>query len=229
MKKEIVSEFISTFILVFTGCSAIVTDKLYNNLGALGISLVFGMSVTLLIIAFGKISGAHMNPAVTISLAVSKNIEKKKVIPYIISQILGAITGALLISFLFSETGKNAKELAYLGATLPSGSSSQSFILEILLTFILMIVIYMSAVNPKGNKHLAPFAIGFTVAIDALFGGAISGASMNPARSIGPAIISGNINYLWIYITAPIIGSLIAAGIYKIFKESEVDLSCCKN
>ncbi len=229
MKKELFSEFISTFILVFAGCFSIVADSLYNNLGSLGISLVFGMSVTLLIIAFGKISGAHMNPAVTISLATSKNIEKRKVLPYISAQITGAVLASFTVAFLFLETGKKSEELAYLGTTLPSGSSLQSFILEILLTFILMIVIYMSAVSPKGNKHLAPFAIGFTVTIDALFGGAISGASMNPARSIGPAIASGTFDSIWIYLTAPIIGALIASKIYLSIKGTTIDKQCCKN
>ncbi len=223
MKREVLSEFLSTYILIFTGCSAIVCNSLYGNLGAIGISLVFGFSVAILIIAFGKISGAHMNPAVTIALTVSKNFDRKKVIPYISAQIFGAVAASFTTLLIFSETKKPLEKLAYLGATLPSGSAFQSFTIEIILTFILMIVIYLSAVDKKAHKHLAPFAIGFAVGVDALFGGAISGASMNPARSIGPAIISGKLDYLWLYIIAPTIGALIAAKVYEGLKTTNID------
>ncbi|MEA2018730.1 MAG: MIP family channel protein [Campylobacterota bacterium] len=212
MNKKLISEFIGTFILVFAGCGAIVVESLTGALGHVGIALTFGFVVSALIYTFGHISGAHFNPAVTISFALMNEFDKKDVLKYIISQISGAILASLFLLLLFLEEAKSMKELAYLGATLPRGSWYQSFGFEFILTFILMLVIYGSAVHGKAIKSFAGMAIGLTVGLEAMFAGPICGASMNPARSIAPAIVSGNFEHLWIYIVATTLGA-IAAGI----------------
>lgn len=214
MDKNLVSEFIGTFILVFAGCGAIVVESLTGALGHVGIALTFGFVVTALIYTFGHISGAHFNPAVTISFALMGEFDKKNVIKYIISQIGGAILACAFLMLLFLEESKSVKELAFLGATLPRGSWYQSFGFEFILTFILMLVIYGSAVHGKAIKSFAGLAIGLTVGLEAMFAGPICGASMNPARSIAPAFVSGNLEYLWLYIIAPIFGAILAGVIF---------------
>ena len=214
MKKELVSEFIGTFILVFAGCGAIVVETFTGALGHAGVALTFGFVVTALIYTFGHISGAHFNPAVTISFTLVDEFDKKNLLPYILSQIFGAILACLFLLLLFLEEAKSASELAYYGATIPRGSWGQSFGFEFILTFILMLVIYGSAVHGKAVKSFAGLAIGFTVGLEAMFAGPICGASMNPARSIGPALVSGNIESLWLYIVAPILGAVVAGVVF---------------
>lgn len=214
MNKRLISEFIGTFILVFAGCGAIIIETLTGSLGHVGIALTFGFVVAALIYTFGHISGAHFNPAVTISFALMDDFNKKDIISYILAQISGAILACFTLMILFLEEAKSAKELSFYGATLPRGSWYQSFGFELILTFILMIVIYGSAVHGKAIKSFAGLAIGLTVGLEAMFAGPISGASMNPARSIAPAIVSGNLEHLWIYILAPIIGAAIAGIVF---------------
>lgn len=214
LKKRLSAEFIGTFILVFAGCGAIIVDALTGAVTHVGIALTFGFVVSVLIYTFGHISGAHFNPAVTISFAAFNEFDKKQLIHYIIAQISGAILACSMLFVLFIEESKSAKELSYYGATIPSGSVFQSFLFEVILTFILMLVIYGSAVHGKAVKSFAGLAIGLTVGLEAMFAGPICGASMNPARSIAPALISGNLESLWIYIAAPIIGSLIAGVVF---------------
>ncbi len=214
MDKRLVAEFLGTFVLVFAGCGAIVVESLTGSLGHVGIALTFGLVVTALIYTFGHISGAHFNPAVTISFALMNEFSKKDVLRYIISQLGGAILACLVLMLLFFEEAKTAKELAYYGATLPRGSWYQSFGFELILTFILMLVIYGSAVHGKATKSFAGIAIGFTVGLEAMFAGPICGASMNPARSIAPALVSGNLESLWLYIAAPILGAILAGVIF---------------
>ena len=222
MKKNLVSEFIGTFILVFAGCGAIVVESLTGSLGHVGVALTFGFVVTALIYTFGHISGAHFNPAVTISFALMKEFDKQKVLPYIISQISGAIIACLFLLVLFLEEPNSAKELAYYGTTLPRGSWYQSFGFEVILTFILMLVIYGSAVHGKAIKSFAGLVIGLTVGLEAMFAGPICGASMNPARSIAPALVSGNFDFIWLYISAPTLGAILAGVVFiKVLK--------CKN
>ena len=170
--------------------------------------------VTALIYTFGHISGAHFNPAVTISFALMGEFAKKDVWKYVFSQILGAILACLFLALLFVEEAKSVSELGYYGATIPRGSWGQSFGFEFILTFMLMLVIYGSAVHGKAVKSFAGIAIGFTVGLEAMFAGPICGASMNPARSIGPAIVSGNFESLWLYIVAPILGAIVAGVIF---------------
>ena len=226
--KKLVSEFVGTFILVFAGCGAIVVESLTGALGHVGIALTFGFVVTALIYTFGHISGAHLNPAVSISFALMGEFDKKDLFPYIMAQITAAIFAVFFLMLLFLEEAKAVKDLAYYGATIPRGSWYQSFGFEFILTFILMLVIYGSAVHGKATKSFAGIAIGFTVGLEAMFAGPICGASMNPARSIGPAFVSGNLDSLWLYIIAPILGSIVAGVIFikvikcKDFKECSI-------
>ena len=204
--KKYIAEITGTFALVLCGTGAIVLDQHTNgSVSNLGISIAFGLIVTLMIYAFGKISGAHLNPAVSIAFAANKNLEWKQVAPFIISQIIGASLASVVLKLAFPAN-------EYLGATLPSGTAMQSFGLEILLTFILMFVILISPAK------IATITIGLTVGLEAYFAGPICGASMNPARSIGPALISGHSEHLWLYILAPVIGAVIAVLIFKVIK-----------
>ncbi|XMB85888.1 MIP/aquaporin family protein [Mycoplasmatota bacterium WC44] len=216
--KKYIAEFIGTFILVFNGIAAIIINDLSNGaITHLGISLTFGFTVAFLIYTFGNVSGAHFNPAVSIALWKEKEINSKHLLVYIVSQSAGAIIASLILVALFGN-------IANLGTTQPLQSLGNntvliSLIVEIIYTFILMIVILGSAVDTRSHQKFAGIAIGFTIAIGVLIIGPVSGASFNPARSIGPAIISGNLNYLWIYIVGPIIGTLLATYTYKLIKE----------
>ena len=156
-----------------------------------------------------------MNPAVTLSFAYMREFDKKDLYPYIMAQVLGATFGAFMLYMIFLEEAKTMKELAFLGSTLPRGSGLQLFIMEFILTFILMLVICGSAVHGKAIKSFAGLAIGLTVGLEAMFAGPITMASMNPARSIGPALVSGNLEYLWIYIVATILGALSAGFVFS--------------
>lgn len=218
--KRYFAELVGTYILVFAGCGAIVVESLTGAMGHVGIALVFGLVVTAIIYTFGHVSGAHLNPAVTISFTSTGELGIKDALYYILSQITGGILAILSLALLFLEEAKSAKSLAYYGSTLPRGSWYQSFGFELVLTFILMLVIYGSAVHGKAIKSFAGIAIGFTVGVEAMFAGPITGASMNPARSIAPALISGNLSDLWIYIVAPILGALLAGLFYvKVIQE----------
>ena len=163
-----------------------------------------------------------MNPAVTLSFTAMKEFNKKDTLPYIIAQTLGAIFAAFILYLIFLEEAKSMAELAYLGATLPRGSNMQMFIMEFILTFILMLVICGSAVHGKAIKSFAGLAIGLTVGLEAMFAGPITMASMNPARSFGPALISGNIEVVWVYVVATILGALFAGLVF-------IKLIKCKN
>ena len=208
MFRKIAAEFIGTFALVFAGTGAIIDDSLTGKIGQIGIAMSFGLVVAVMIYSLGHISKAHFNPAVTIGFASVGKFEKKHVLPYIAAQIGGAILASALLFMIFGNIGN-------LGATLPRGSWMQSFILEVVMTFFLMLVIISVATDSRVKPEISGIAIGGVVALDALFGGAISGASMNPARSLGPAIIGGIFDNQWIYLIAPVIGSLLAVVIYE--------------
>ena len=215
--KSYLSELIGTFILVFAGTSAIVVNELTGGVVThVGIALVFGLVVSAVIYAIGDVSGAHINPAVTIGFWAARRFPGKQVLPYITSQISGAIIASIMVYCLFSATGR-------LGETIPSGSMTQSFILEIILTFILMLTIINVSTGAKEKGIMAGVAIGGVVALAALFAGPISGASMNPARSIGPAVVNGNTMTLWLYLIAPVIGSCIAIISCRCIRED----GCC--
>lgn len=212
------AEFIGTYGLVTAGCGAIMVNAQTGALTHLGIALTFGLIVTVMIAATGHISGAHFNPAVTIAFAVTRHFPWREVVFYIAAQVSAAILAALTLRLLLGD-------LASLGVTEPSGSIGQSFGLEVLLSAVLMFVIISVATDTKAVGAPAALAIGFTVALDALWGGPISGASMNPARSLGPALIAGVWEHQWIYLFAPVIGTVIGAILYGWIRESHTRIN----
>ncbi len=210
MLKRLIGEFLGTFSLVFCGTGAVIINQ--ESGGAithLGIAIVFGLIVMAMILSFGHISGAHINPAVTIALCVSGRFIRKHIAPYIFAQMVGALVASCILHFLFP-----ANEL--LGATIPRGSDIQSCVLEFILTFLLMIVILTSTQKIDHTLIGPAIAIGGTVGLEALFAGPICGASMNPARSLSPAIMSGHYQSLWVYIIGPILGALAGSFVYWI-------------
>ncbi len=212
--RKYVAEFIGTFALVFCGTGAIViNDVTGGTVTHVGIAITFGLIVTAMIYAFGKISGAHINPAVSIAFAVTDRFNEKQVAPYIVAQLAGGIFASVILAFLFQEHEG-------LGTTLPAGDWHQTFILEIILTYFLMVVILFVSQN-KAVTEFTGLAVGFVVLLEAMFAGPITGASMNPARSIAPALVSGNLTHLWMYIVAPVIGALLASGTWFLLREKE--------
>ena len=206
--KKYVAELIGTFALVFCGTGAIVIDQQTNGqVGHIGVAITFGFIVTAMIYTFGDTSGAHFNPAVTIAFSLANLFPKKEILPYIASQIIGAIMASALLKLLFPAN-------LNLGATIPAGSNLQSFVLEIVLTFLLMLVILFTSQGSKETGTMAGIAIGGVVLLEAMFAGPICGASMNPARSLSPAIVSGNITTVWIYLTAPVLGATLATFVW---------------
>jgi aquaporin NIP len=224
--KRYFVEFIATFIMIFAGCGAMVIETLTGSLGHVGVALTWGFVIVALIYTFGHISGAHMNPAVSISFAFMGEFEKKDLPFYILAQVLGAIFACLILYILFIEEAKSMKELAYLGNTIPRGSHMQAFVFEFILTFILMLVICGSAVHGKAIKSFAGLAIGLTVGLEAMFAGPITNASMNPARSFGPTLVSGNFDHIWLYILAPILGAVFAGWVFKNFIKCKTQEEC---
>jgi aquaporin NIP len=202
--KKYLAELIGTFGLVFCGTGAIIINEVSGgSISHVGIAITFGLVVVAMIYTFGDISGSHINPAVTIAFAVIQKIEVVEAIKYIISQVIGALLASFVLHFLFPENQN-------LGATLPVGSEMQSFILEFILTFFLMLVVIHTSQGKKEVQNIAGIVIGGTVLLEAMFAGPICGASMNPARSLSPALISGNLQSTWIYIVAPILGAILA-------------------
>lgn len=198
------AEFLGTFILVFAGTGAIVINGLAGGvIGHAGIALTFGLVVLAMIYTFGDISGAHLNPAVTVAFAAARRFPWKEVPLYLGAQLAGAFAASGLLKFLFPGPGT-------LGATLPAGSASQSFVLEVVLTAILMLVILSVSTGSKEKGITAGIAIGAVVGLEAMFAGPICGASMNPARSLAPALVSGHLEHLWLYPVATVLGALLA-------------------
>ena len=210
MLKRLSGEFLGTFILVFCGTGAIVIDQ--ESAGVIthvGIAMTFGLIVMAMILSFGHISGAHINPAVTIALCVSGRFKKEMILPYVFAQLAGALLASYILKYLFPSS-------EFLGSSLPKGPAMQSCILECILSFILMLVI-LTSTRKKDHSLLIPaIAVGATVALEAMFAGPICGASMNPVRSISPALVSGHLEFLWIYIVGPVSGMLLAVLAFAI-------------
>lgn len=204
------AEIFGTFGLVFAGTGAVVIDAVTGgSVSHVGVALTFGLIVMAMIYAVGDASGAHLNPAVTLGFFASGRLRARCVAPYIASQLAGALLASLTLLVLFGNR-------ASLGATLPAGSAAQSFGLEVILTGILMFVILCVATGPKEVGTMAGIAVGGVVALEALFAGPISGASMNPARSLAPAVVSGNLQALWVYLIAPVLGAVAAVPLWRL-------------
>lgn len=202
--KAYFAEAIGTFCLVFAGTGAIVIDSVSGGaITHVGVALTFGLIVLAMIYTLGDISGAHLNPAVTIGFALARRFPARNIPPYLLSQCVGAFAASGLLRLLFPAHST-------LGATLPSGTAMQSFILETVLTAMLMFVILCVSTGAKEKGITAGIAVGAVIGLEAMFAGPICGASMNPFRSLAPALVSGHPEHLWIYIFGPLLGALIA-------------------
>ena len=217
LAKRSIAELLGTFALVFAGTGAIVINDVSGGaVSHLGIALTFGLIVMSMIYTFGDISGAHLNPAVTLGFVTARRMPANEGMSYIVSQIIGAIAASLVLRLLFPDH-------ATLGATVPTGSAAQSFLLEFLLTALLMLVILNVSVGAKEKGITAGIAIGGVIALEAMFAGPICGASMNPARSFAPALVAMNFHSLWIYLLAPSLGAMVAVPLCICVRES----GCC--
>jgi aquaporin NIP len=213
LARRAAAEGLAAFVLVFAGCGAVVTNTTHQNaLGSVGVSLVFGLVIMVMIYATGHLSGAHINPAVTIAFTMTRHFPGRDAVAYVGAQLLGATAGALLLLTAWSS------KPAALGATVPSVSTGTALLYEIVLTAFLMFVIVAVATDTRAVGAAAAIAIGGTVGLDALFGGPITGASMNPARSFGPALASGTWTDFWIYVVGPIVGAAIGALAYQFIR-----------
>jgi len=211
--RACVAELIGTFALVFAGAGAVMVDAKTAALGHVGVAITFGLVIMVMIYAVGHVSGAHFNPAVSLAFAVTRHFPWPRVALYWLAQLVGALLAAALLRASLGN-------LAHVGATLPAGSDGQSFVWEIVLTAFLMFVIMAVATDTRAVGEAAAIAVGGTVGLDAMFGGPISGASMNPARSAGPAILSGDLRALWIYLVAPVVGAMVGAIAYQFVRGS---------
>lgn len=215
--KKLLAEFLGTFALVFAGTGAIVINAASGGtIGHVGIALVFGLVVLAMIHTFGDISGAHLNPAVSLAFAAARRFAWTAVPGYVAAQVAGGLAASALLQMLFPQGGS-------LGATLPAGSAGQSFILEAVLTAMLMFSILSVSTGAREKGITAGITIGAVVALEALFAGPISGASMNPARSLAPALVSGHMTHLWLYLAAPVAGALLAVPLCALVRAP----GCC--
>jgi aquaporin Z len=217
--KKLLAELLGTFTLVFAGTGAIMINAAsQGGITHAGVALVFGLVVLAMIHTFGDVSGAHFNPAVTLAFAAAGRLAWRDASGYLAAQAAGALAASSLLHFLFPQ------DSTFLGATLPAGDVMQSFVLEAVLTGILMLTILSVSTGAKEKGVTAGIAIGAVIALEAMFAGPVSGASMNPARSLAPALVSGHLEHLWIYLTAPVLGALAAVPLCIGVREP----GCCK-
>lgn len=213
MLRKCIAEAVGTFALIFAGTGAVVVnDVTHGVVTHPGVALTWGLVVMALIFTLGRISGAQMNPAVTLSLYAARAFPLEQVPGYLAAQLAGAFAASVSLHLLFPEHNG-------LGATLPAGSLLQSFMLEFLMTGGLVLAVLCTAIHPARHPEFAPIAIGAVIGLEAMFAGPISGASMNPARSIAPAVVSGKTAALWIYIAAPVLGGLAAVPLWRFLAE----------
>jgi aquaporin NIP len=215
LARRCLAEALATFALVFAGCGAIVVDhERGGSLSAVGVAATFGLVIMVMVYATGHLSGAHMNPAVTVAFSIQRHFPAREALAYIPAQLSGAIAAALLLGVVWS--GRPAD----LGATHPSVGSGAALTYEIVLTAILMFVIMAVATDTRAVGAAAAIAIGGTIALDALFGGDVTGASMNPARSLGPAFVAWSWSDIWIYLVGPLAGAICGALLYRLVRGS---------
>jgi aquaporin Z len=215
--RKLAAELFGTFALVFAGTGAVViNDVSHGTVSHVGIALTFGLVVLAMVYALGDVSGAHLNPAVTLGFFVARRFDGRLVVPYVVSQVLGAVLASVILRLMFPAH-------ATLGATFPAGDAFQSFVLEFILTLILMFVILSVSTGSKEKGLLAGVAVGSVIALEALFAGPISGASMNPARSLAPAVVSLRLDSLWVYLTAPVLGACASVVACRCVQEP----GCC--
>jgi aquaporin NIP len=213
LARRSAAEALAAFALVFAGCGAAVTNASYGGgLGAIGIALAFGLAIMVMVYATGHLSGAHINPAVTIAFSLTRHFPSREAVAYIAAQCAGAIVAALLLFAIWPD------KPAQLGATVPTIGVGGAVVYEAVLTAFLMFVIMAVATDTRAVGAAAAIAIGGTVGLDATFGGPVTGASMNPARSLGPALASGVWTDFWIYIVGPVLGAVLGALAYQLVR-----------
>jgi MIP family channel proteins len=215
LARRCFAEGLATFALVFAGCGAIVVDaQRGGTLGSTGIAAAFGLVIMAMIYATGHLSGAHINPAVSVAFSASRHFPAREVAAYVPAQLAGAVAGALLLRLVWHGTP------ADLGATVPSVGAGSALVYETVMTGFLMFVIMAVATDTRAIGAAAAIAIGGTIALDSLFGGGVTGASMNPARSFGPALVAGEWHDFWIYVVGPLLGALAAAFAYQLVRST---------
>jgi aquaporin Z len=209
-KSALYGEFLGTYAMVFCGTAAMAVNELNGSISHVGVAITWGLIVMAMIYAFGELSGAHFNPAVTVGFALSGRFAWRNVPMYIVMQVIAATLASITVKYLLPES-------EFIGASIPSIDATRAFVLETILTFILMIVIIHISTGSKEIGPVAGLAVGSVILLEAMFAGPLTNASMNPARSLGPALVSGHIQSLWIYLTAPFLGASLAVIIAKRF------------
>ncbi len=218
-RPKAIAEFVGTFALIFVGTGAMIVDVTsHGALTHVGVAITWGLAVMALIYALGDVSGAHFNPAVTLGFSLSGSFPRREIVPYIACQLAGALTASVLLRVIFGN-------VASLGASLPRGSEGQSFVMEIVLSFLLMFIILSVARGSNEQGLMAGIAVGATIGLEAMFAGPVCDASMNPARSLAPALVSGNLSSVWLYLAGPVLGAAIAVPVWRGMKPAHEEPS----